>query len=272
VQAVILAGGEGTRPKQFAPVAGKKTLLEQTLDRVALLVSPEETQIVLTRSHEPFFRGIAAVGPPSSLVIQPEDRGTAVAVLYALLRIAQRAPGTPILVVPSDHWVSNDFRFMLHVATALRVAQANPELIVLLGIAPTRLPEAQHGWIEPGDPIDGLWTGVRRVRTFIEKPTQQLAAILHGNGFLWNSYFAVGQMSTFMRLIADARPEALDAVLSVRTALGSPREQVVVQDLYRSLPAVDLSKDVLATQPRALAVISVTDVLWDDAGDPRPSH
>ena len=66
--AVILAGGDGTRlqsltrsisgddrPKQFCPIIGGRTLLDQTSRRVALSVAPEQTLTVLTRTHERFY-------------------------------------------------------------------------------------------------------------------------------------------------------------------------------------------------------------------------
>ena len=75
--AIILAGGDGARlrsltraiagddrPKQFCPVVGDGTLLDQTCRRVAL-----------------------ADCAPDAIVTQPANRGTAPAIFYALLRL-----------------------------------------------------------------------------------------------------------------------------------------------------------------------------------------
>ena len=66
--AVILAGGDGTRlqsmtraitgdnrPKQFVPVLGRTTLLDQTRRRVALSVPFNRTLIVVTQKHRRFY-------------------------------------------------------------------------------------------------------------------------------------------------------------------------------------------------------------------------
>ena len=98
---VILAGGDGVRlrsltrritgderPKQFCPILGHETLLNQTRRRTALTVSPDRTLVVVTRAHERFYTPVLAGPLSSSLVVQPENRGTAPAILYALHRLA----------------------------------------------------------------------------------------------------------------------------------------------------------------------------------------
>src|SRR6266404_687886 len=95
--AVILAGGEGTRlrsltrsiagderPKQFCVVCGKETLLQQTVRRVARVVRPSRTKVVLTRDHESFFDARTKESATSA-IIQPANRGTTPAILYSLL-------------------------------------------------------------------------------------------------------------------------------------------------------------------------------------------
>src|ERR1044072_388107 len=102
--AVILAGGDGTRlqsmtraiagdnrPKQFVPVIGGATLLDQTRRRVALSVIPGRTFIVVTQKHRQFYDSLAHQTSPGLLLQQPSNKGTAPAILYALLRGAQRS-------------------------------------------------------------------------------------------------------------------------------------------------------------------------------------
>jgi mannose-1-phosphate guanylyltransferase len=279
---LILAGGEGTRlrtltralsgddrPKQFCALIGRESLLEDTRRRAAMLVPDEQTFLVLMRHHEPYYQDIVSDAPPSSLVIQPENRGTATAVLYGLLRIALRAPNAPVIILPSDHWVSNDAYFMLHAAAAVGVVEAHENLVILLGITPTR-PEPEYGWIERSEPIIDSWREIHRVRRFIEKPAPELALALHGAGTsFWNSSVVIGQVEALLFLFAMARPDLVDSFLSIWRTLGSPSESAAVERLYRTLPAADFSQDILAARPEALAVLSVSGVAWEDLGHPR---
>ena len=278
--AIILAGGNGVRlrpltreltgddrPKQFVPVVGEESLLAQTRRRAALVVTPERTHIVLTASHEPYYREEVSDLPASSLVVQPESRGTAAALLYALLRVARRPPLGPVVVLPSNHWVSDDAAFMSHVEAAIGSVQEKPGLVVLLGIAPTR-PESAYGWIGPSEPVFEGRRDVHGVRLFVEKPARKLATALQARGFLWNSFVLVGQVSGLLLLLATAAPALVNGFVPSWEALGGPRESAALARVYADLPETDLSRDVLASQPHMLSVLRVSGVSWDDLGDP----
>jgi mannose-1-phosphate guanylyltransferase len=287
--AVILAGGEGVRlssftrelyghhlPKQFCPLFGGKTLLEETMRRVSLFVPPSQTITVLNRAHKRFFSPLLNATDYRNLLIQPENRGTAPAILCALLRLVETGHTGPVAIFPSDHYVSDDFVFMHHVATAFRAVQRTPALTVLLGIAPDS-PEAEYGWIEPGAPIEvptallGL-TGVgevRRICRFLEKPPAAVARELYDRHYLWNSFVLVGNSDTLLSLIAKALPELYSTFDGIRPFFGGAVEGEILQTVFRQLPSVDFSDRVLAEFPSEFSVLPVNGVTWSDLGDPK---
>ena len=279
---VILAGGDGTRlralteeiagdgrPKQFCPILGRETLLAETRRRAALAVSPHRTLVVVTRTHERFYRPLLADLWSRQVVAQPENRGTAPAILYALLRLATMAPTDPVALFPSDHYVSDDAGFMAHVRAAFDATLARPDLVILLGIVPDR-PEHEYGWIEPGAPIVEAarsWP-LYRVRRFWEKPAPALARVLRARGCRWNSFVVVSRVHTLVRLIRAAAPDLYQAFASIRATLYTGREDGAVQALYARLPVTDFSRQVLASPHARLAVLPVTGVGWNDLGEP----
>jgi len=277
---IILAGGDGTRlsaltrrlagddrPKQFCRLIGDETLLEQTRRRARLLVPPERLLTVVTRHHEGFYLPALADAEPRSIVAQPGNRGTAPAILYALLRLAHVAPAGPVVMLPSDHYVSDDEAFMARVEGALETVEARPEAVVLLGIAPDR-PEVEYGWIEPAELILAAspWP-VYRVRRFWEKPSLPVAQRLERAGCLWNSFVIVAQPSSLEALIRRATPELDDAFAPIRARLGTPWEDDAARGVYGRLPAFDLSRHVLQSSAQSLAVLPVSGVGWNDLGD-----
>jgi mannose-1-phosphate guanylyltransferase len=277
---LILAGGDGTRlrsvtralarddrPKQFCALVGREPLLVETARRAALVARSAETLLILTRRHEAYYRELLADVNPASLVVQPENRGTAAAVLYGLLRIATRTPSASVVILPSDHWVSDDTVFMRHVQDALDAVEEHPNAVVLLGMERTR-PEPEYGWIQPSEPVAGAWPGLHRVSRFVEKPSIELALRLQLAGSFWNTSVVVGQIEALFFLFATARPDLVDAFLDVWPAIASPDERAAVERLYRGLPGEDFSRDILAKRPENLAVLPVTSVFWEDLGRP----
>jgi len=280
--AIILAGGDGTRlksltrritgderPKQFCPILGGKTLLEQTARRAALMIAPERTFVVVNRAHESFYAPLVTHSSSRRLVVQPDNRGTTPAILYALLRIAATTESDYAAILPSDHFVSDDRAFMHRIAAAFEAVRLRPERIVLLGIAPDT-PEVAYGWIEPGRSLlssgaDALY-GVTR---FWEKPALPLARRLLSGGCLWNSFVMVAYVPALLALIADTVAEIYEPFAAAWPALGTPAEAKTIEALYSQLRSSNFSDEVLARRPESLAVLPVTGVAWSDLGEPK---
>lgn len=279
---LILAGGEGTRlrpltrqlagddrPKQFCRVIGNETLLEQTRRRVGAFAPPGRVLVVVVRAHDRFYTPLLADAPSHCVVIQPENRGTAPAILYGLLRLTTMAPAAPVAILPSDHYVSNDAAFMAHVEGAAQAVLARSDLIVLLGVPPDTA-EVEYGWIELGGPLgdSGRWT-LYRLFDFWEKPSPALARTLQARGCLWNSFVVVAYPSTLIALFQRTLPSLVDDFLRVGPGLTSPPDSARVGQLYAGLPSLDFSQTVLATRPPNLAILPLEGVAWCDLGAPR---
>ena len=281
--AVILAGGDGSRlksltrmitgderPKQFCPILRGETLLDITRRRVGLKIPAENTFFSLTAKHERFYKPLLADVSSRQMVVQPENKGTAPAILYSLLQLAKIAPrSATVAFFPSDHYFSDDEAFMKTVETAFRAVEINPHSLVLLGIEPESA-ETSYGWIEPKETLFGsLAKAVTKVKRFWEKPSREAARSLMTKGCLWNSFVMVGKVETFLKLLESHLPELYKMFFASSAAFGTAAEKATVRALYAWIPETNFSSEVLEKAVDELYVLRVGDVVWSDWGEPQ---
>lgn len=280
--AIILAGGEGQRlrrltrlitgqdtPKQFCPVIGTATLLEQTNRRVALGFSDQSTVTVLTHGHERFFEPLMTSAQPENVIVQPSDRGTAAAILTGLMTLAERDPAMVVAIFPSDHYVSDDHEFMRRVESGVRVVETWPKKTLLLGATPTAA-EVGYGWIEAGDPFpsSGDQSAAYEVKRFWEKPSIDLARrLLKRPRVWWNTFVMVAQLKTLLELFIRTLPDLYRDFLAAASGVGRRIAPERIDALYRKIPSTNFSFDVLASSADGLGVLPMNNLEWSDLGE-----
>lgn len=236
---VLLAGGSGTRlwplsrksyPKQFAPLVGPETLFQASARRLSgqgLGPSGELgflAPLVMTNTD---FRFIVAeqlgqVGiDPGAILIEPEGRNTAPALLAAALHVQRQDPEAILLVAPSDHVVPD--RAAFHAAVERGLGAVAEGRLVTFGIRPTHA-ETAYGYLElPGAP-DGSGSPLP-LRRFVEKPDAPLAERMLAEGtYLWNAGIFLCAVKDILAAYREHAPDLWEAVeaavLGARADLG----------------------------------------------------
>jgi mannose-1-phosphate guanylyltransferase len=274
---VILAGGDGKRlrsltqcvsaderPKQFCPFLGGRTPLGATRRRAARGFDPERTLFVVTRSHERYYTDELADVRPWQVLIQPDNRGTAPAILLSLLHLNQLDPEASVAFLPSDHHYRDEGGFLDGVRRAFVATEWRTQRAILLGASPTH-PEVGYGWIEPGPLSETAGrSGIFRVMRFWEKPSLPVAKVMLNLGWLWNTFVMVGRVRTFLAMIRTGIPQLYDSFRRHETTSG----HLDSERLYETLTPVDFSRDILAKSPSKLAVLDTGSVGWSDLGEP----
>lgn len=291
--AIILAGGEGERmrpfiktwlgddrPKQYCAFVGSRSMVQHTLDRASSFVPRERTILIIRDGHRHFLDEALNGDRPGLIIEQPADRGTAAAVFVALAHVLNQDAGATVLIMPSDHFVHPEERFVRYAARACLLAAHLHGHMVLIGALPERA-DTDHGWIMPG-PARGLKDpglaecGVLPVAAFHEKPSAKEAMHLLEHGalistmvtaaegqFLWALGKRVlprmmSRFEAFRRGLQAASDGAADAMLAATS----------LNDLYQDLEAVDFSRDLLEQARRWSFVLRMDDILWSDWGRP----
>ncbi|ATG48140.1 mannose-1-phosphate guanylyltransferase/mannose-6-phosphate isomerase [Celeribacter ethanolicus] len=195
---VILCGGSGTRlwplsrksyPKQFVPLIDDETLFQASAKRLS--GSRGDLQFgaptILTGSDFRFIvtEQLQEIGiDPGAILIEPEGRNTAPAILAAALYLLDRDPDAIMLVAPSDHVVPDVDAF--HAAIEKGLAAVENGKLVTFGIKPTHA-ETAYGYLELASQPDASGAAVD-LKQFVEKPDASHAAdMLAAGTFLWNA-------------------------------------------------------------------------------------
>ena len=278
---VILAGGEGVRlrsltrlisgddrPKQFCPLIGGLTLLAHTRQRIAPSIAPDHTLFVLLNSHECFYAEELRDVPSTQTLVQPCDRGTLPAILLSLLQIVELDEQAVVAFFPSDHYYSDEKKFMAGVKLAFGLAETSPETVILLGAVATHA-EVGYGWLEAEAALSThSCRGLLRVKGFWEKPSRHVAQNLLERGCIWNTFVMVGRAEAFLEMIRSTQPELYQVCESLLRQHEPAMRPEIVKTIYDRLPTTDFSRSVLCASPEKLGVLNLGDVGWSDLGDP----
>ena len=116
-------------PKQLLPIAGRRSLLADTLARIRPLVGARRTYVVTGAGHAAAVRRESRGVPRANVLVEPEGRNTAAAIALAALRLAADSPDAVMIVLPADHAVGDAGRFRDTLARAMTVAETTDRLV-----------------------------------------------------------------------------------------------------------------------------------------------
>ena len=222
VYPVLLAGGSGTRlwplsrksyPKQFSKFIGEKSLFQSSAQRLTSSATLEfAPHITLTNSDFRFIvtEQLQEIGiDPGPVLIEPEAKNTAPAILAASIFAHSIDVDAVLLVAPSDHVIPDTDKF--HEAINVGLAHVENQKLVTFGIAPTR-PDTGYGYLELStDPLDHY--GASELKTFVEKPNPLDAKqMLDAGNYLWNAGIFLFRAHDMIDAFNIYAPEALDLV------------------------------------------------------------
>jgi mannose-1-phosphate guanylyltransferase len=245
-------------------VSANSRILEQTLQRVGLRFAAARTIMVATRSRESPLESLQVDPSPTRLVLQPQNRGTAPQILYALLHCQKVNPRAEVAIFPSHHYIEDGESFMRHIDLAFDCIRSRPDLLVLLGSAPDG-PASDCTWIEMANRIPE-YLGCFQIRRFWENPSSSLATRLWRMGCLWNSSVLVANLPVLLRTIRKVFPALSTAFDNLCTVIGTEKEGETAEAVYESISALDFSYQISVACPANLAVLPVCGVEWKDLG------
>src|SRR5258708_3124597 len=276
IHPVVLSGGTGTRlwpmsraslPKQLLALHGKRTMIQNTVLRAN--VPGAAKPILLCNEGHRFLvaEQMQAIGVvPEAIVLEPIGRNTAPAAAVAALIVAEQDANGIVLLLPSDHVVTDDEAFRAAIKHAVPAAERG--YVVTFGIAPGGA-DTGYGYIQCGASLDGL-DGVAAVRRFAEKPDIATAeTYLRAGDYVWNSGMFVFRAGDLLAELD--RHEAGLVAASPATPTSAHRHLDFVKlDTSQFGKAKNISIDYAVMEKTDQAAVVRCVIGWSDTGPYSP--
>ncbi len=269
---IILSGGSGSRlwplsrelyPKQFLPLAGERTMLQETAHRTSgddfaqpIIICNERHRFLVAEQLR------ADDIHPQSIVLEPLGRNTAPAAAIAAMLVVKNDPDAVIMILASDHVIAYTDKF--RTAAVLARDAALTGALVTFGIQPDK-PETAYGYIHRGAEREGM-SGCFDVEGFVEKPDAETAqSYLDDGNFFWNSGMFMFSPSSFLDELAGLNPEMIDGcLLALEKSVSDQDFLRLDHDAFAACPSDSIDYAVMEHTTNA-AVVPV-DMGWNDVG------
>ncbi|MGB8951952.1 MAG: sugar phosphate nucleotidyltransferase [Candidatus Aminicenantales bacterium] len=216
IRAVIMAGGAGTRfwplsrkkrPKQFLPIISRKTMIEETVERLLPLIPFRNILTIAGRSQTQLIKKAVPRIPEKNLLVEPQGKNTAPSLILATASIYIQNPQAVIIALPSDHLIKDNVQFLKKLEAAAYAADRG-ENLVTFGI-PAAYPATGYGYIHYSrkNPFEVSGEAFFSVLGFKEKPAYEQARLfLEEGNYFWNSGMFLWRADVFARKIRDYAP------------------------------------------------------------------
>lgn len=278
--ALILAGGSGSRlwpmsrelyPKQLLKLNQKNTLFQSTFLRlidtfddkniisITNIKHESGIRLQLQELKEKFFRK-----DDYKIITEPVGKNTAPAIALAvkyIKNLSSKKSDPIILVVPSDHLVSDNKAFSKAVEDGVKLAEQG--YIVTFGIKPNKV-DTGFGYIKTQNnkKISELCEFALKVSEFKEKPDFETAEKYIKSGkYYWNGGMFMFKAST---MLAEMKKYSKEIVKITEELELSEAQPTVEYQAFNKMPEISIDYAVME-QSKKIALVPF-DCGWNDLG------
>jgi mannose-1-phosphate guanylyltransferase len=270
---VIMAGGRGTRfwprsrtrhPKQLLNIIGPKTILEQTIDRLLPITDWGHIFVVTEITQAEAVKKLLPNLPKDHLIVEPLGKNTAPCIGLAALILGRIDPAATMVILPSDHYISEIETFQETLLSAAGAAKEGDYLITL-GITPTA-PETGYGYLERGREVMKIKESpVWEVKAFHEKPDRSKAeAMVETGKFFWNSGLFIWTVSAILTRMSRLTPEMYDEIKKLEPFLDQPGWEEALKRGYERMDNISIDYAVMERAEKVLMLEG--NFGWNDVG------
>ena len=268
---VIMGGGVGSRfwpfskedkPKQFLDFFGTgRSLLQSTFDRFKKIIPIENIFVVTNDAYADMTLKQLPELAKNQILLEPLRRNTAPAIAFAVFHIQAINPDANIVVAPSDHLILKEDIFLSEIERGLEFVEKNPFLLTL-GIKPSR-PETGYGYIQENH--EEIVDGIKKVKTFTEKPNIDLAKVFFESGeFVWNSGIFLWNTKSIIESFRKHLPDIVNKFNEGKEFFNSPREKEFIDQAFPFCPNISIDYGIMEKADNVYVI--GCDFGWSDLG------
>ena len=265
---IIMAGGIGTR---FRPVSKKsfpkhcmdsqgtgKSLIRQTFDRFNQFIDEKNIYIVTNEEYTDLVLEHIPKITREQILEEPLGKNTAPCIAFATYYLLQKNPNATCIISPSDHLITDEIEFARTCLKALEFANSN-DALVTLGITPFR-PDTGYGYIQYNP--KSLENGIHAVKTFTEKPTEEIAKNFIDSGeFLWNAGIFAWSLKTISNRFETNLIEIHQLFAEIDFKIPF---KIAIAEAYGMCPSISIDYGIMEKEKNVFVIPSSFG--WSDLG------
>ena len=239
-------------------------MIQTTVNRIKSLISIERIFICTAAMYVDLVKEQLPELPERNIIVEPEGRNTAPCIALSALVIQRYYKDSNMIVLPSDHLIKNEEKFINIVKNSNEFIEKNNDAIITLGMKPER-PETGYGYIKYNiDSNTKSFSNIFKVDKFVEKPNDKIAKEYLENGsYLWNGGMFLWKTSTVINEIKKYSPETYEAIYEI-TEVEEKDLQRLIDEKYHKTEAISIDYAVLEKSKNIYVVPS--EIGWDDIG------
>ncbi|HTI15139.1 MAG TPA: mannose-1-phosphate guanylyltransferase [Dictyobacter sp.] len=273
LNAVILAGGSGTRlwplstpafPKQFLPLPSGQSMIQETLARVAPLITTDQAWVVTGRNMADLVQEHLPILSSHHILREPMGRNSAPAIAWIAETISRKDPDAIMATFSADAVIGHVDRLRQTLRLGYELAEQGK--LVTIGIQPTT-PETGYGYIRFADEFSAAYDYTAfQVDRFVEKPNLETARSYLADGhYVWNAGIFIWSVKAILAEFREHLPELSQQIRVLVDAANTTHAQVTLEEIWPTLQSISIDYGILE-KTKNLVVIPA-DLSWNDVGN-----
>ena len=199
--------------------------------------------------------------PAENILAEPSRKNTAPCIAYVAFKLLSKDPKALMIAAPADNLILETDQFVQTAKNALRFVD-HINALVTIGVKPTH-PNTGYGYIQ--HETAEAAPGVHKVKTFTEKPNEELAkAFIASGDFLWNAGIFTWKVKNIVAAFEKYAPELYDLFAAEKDKFNTPEEKAVVENIYPQCTNISIDFAVMEKADNVYLIPATFG--WSDLG------